>query len=84
MKLPSNWVRWVLSLGLVGAVIGSASTWGELAARISWKSGGGVGERADWGEPAFYFALYALAGALVGGLAGAIAHAVTRRARSRA
>lgn len=68
--------RWTLGGVVSGAVLASMSSWPEVLRRLAWRGGG---ERADWGEPAFYGVVFALGGAIVGAAAGALMGWLTRR-----
>lgn len=68
--------RWMLGGVVSGAVLASLSAWPEVLRRLAWRGGG---ERADWGEPAFYGAVLGLAGAIVGAALGALMSRLTRR-----
>ena len=50
----------------IGGMLTSARMWPDLLNRLSWALQGGAGERADWGESAFYVLVFALPGALAG------------------
>jgi len=78
-------LAWTVAWGalgglLVGALIGTAPFWPELMDRWRWTGGG---ERADWGEPAFYAVLSAIPTALAGAVLGAAVLLAVRALRRR-
>lgn len=75
---PKKLWRWLAAGAFVGALVPAVVLWPELFDRLRWASSGGQGERADWGEPAFFVALIAVIGALGGAVLSALAWAVVR------
>jgi hypothetical protein len=52
-----------------------------LYSRLSWSLSGGGGEKADWGEPAFFMLLFMVPMAIAGGAFAMLVTFVVRRAR---
>jgi hypothetical protein len=51
---------------VIGGLVTSASMLPDLFDRLKWLFEGGSGERADWGEAAFYVVVSGFPGALAG------------------
>lgn len=73
-------MRWLVAMA-VGGLSTSARMWPDLVDRLTWVVNGGGGERADWGEAAFYVIVSAVPGALAG--AGSVAVFDRWRKRNR-